>query len=172
LVVEQCPSCGFDGAAWTDRGATTTIAQLPVRYTAAVEGLTDRELHRRPIADWWSIAEYVDHVRETMFGMRFILAIALEAPGTDLGNPPPPRFDPVARLVEVNAALGGLREQAEQLHDQLEQLAESSWASTVVVGGEIVDVHWMARHAVHDATHHFADIQRLRVLLSNTPGPA
>jgi hypothetical protein len=165
LVVEQCPHCGFDGTAWTDRGATTTIAQLPVRYAAAVEGLTGRELQRRPIADWWSIAEYVDHVRETMFGMRFILVIALEAPGTDLGNAPPSRFDPDARLVDLSAALGGLRAQAEQLHDQLEQLAESSWESTVVVGGEIVDVHWIARHAVHDATHHLADIERLRVLL-------
>jgi hypothetical protein len=162
LVVEQCPQCGFDGAAWTDGDATTMIAELPARCAASIDGLRDNELQRRPITSMWSIAEYLDHVRETTFGMRFILAIALEAPGTDLGEPPASSFDPAPRLVDVRAALDGLREEAEQLHEQLRQLAGPSWESTVVVGGEVVDVHWIARHAVHDATHHLSDIERLR----------
>lgn len=165
MVIEQCPQCGFDGTAWTDRGATTTIAQLPTRCAAAIDGLPDNEVQRRPIATMWSIAEYLDHIRETTFGMRFLLAIALEARGTDLGEPPTSTFDPEPCLVDVPAALDGLREQAEQLHDQLDQLTESSWGSTVVVGGEAFDVHWIARHAVHDATHHLTDIEKLRGLL-------
>jgi hypothetical protein len=165
VVVERCAQCGFDGAAWTDHDATSTIAELPARWAAAIDGLRDGELHRRPVASMWSIAEYLDHVRETTFGMRFILATALEAPGTDLGEPPASRFDPVPRGVDVPAALDGLRAEAQQLHDQLRELAESSWDSTVVVGGEVVDVHWIARHAVHDATHHLSDIEQLRVRL-------
>jgi DinB superfamily len=162
LVVEHCPQCGFDGAAWTDHDATTMIAQLPARFAASIDGIPDGELQRRPVTSMWSIAEYLDHVRETTFGMRFILATALDAPGTDLGEPPTSRFDPEPRVVDVRAALDGLREEAEQLHDQLRQLAESSWESTVAVGSEVVDVHWIARHAVHDATHHLSDIERLR----------
>jgi len=162
LVVEDCPQCGFDGAAWTDRDATTMIAQLPAGFASAIDGLRDRELQRRPVASMWSIAEYLDHVRETTFGMRFILATALEASGTDLGEPPASRFDLEPRLIDVRAALDGLGEEAQQLHNQLRRLAEPSWESTVVVGGEVVDVHWIARHAVHDATHHRSDIERLR----------
>jgi DinB family protein len=146
-------------------GAIATIAELPARCIAAIDGLPAGDLQRRPAPDSWSIAEYVDHVRETTFGMRFILAIALEAPGTDLGEPPASRFDPEPRAVDVQTALDGLGAQAEQLHDQLEHLAAPAWESTVVVGGERVDVHWIARHAVHDATHHLTDIERLRALL-------
>ena len=165
MVVEQCRQCGFDGTDWSDVEAIAVIAQLPARCTAAIDGLADPALQRRPIPDSWSIAEYIDHVRETTFGMRFILATALEAPGTDLGEPPASRFDPAPRGVDVPAALDGLRAEAQQLHDQLRELAESSWDSTVVVGGEVVDVHWIARHAVHDATHHLSDIEQLRVRL-------
>jgi hypothetical protein len=162
LVIERCADCGFDGAAWTDQDATTTIAELPARFAAAIDGLRDGQLHRRPVTTLWSIAEYLDHVRETTFGMRFILSTALDAPGTDLGEPPASRFDPEPRAVDVPAALHGLREEAQQLHDQLRRLPEPSWASTVVVGGEVLDVHWIARHAVHDATHHLSDVERLR----------
>jgi hypothetical protein len=165
MVVERCRPCGFDGTDWSDVEAIALIAELPDRCTGAIDGLADRDLQRRPIPDSWSIAEYVDHVRETTFGMRFILAVALEGPGTDLGEPPASTFDPEPRVVDVPAALAGLRDQAEQLHDQLEQLAAPAWDVTVVIGGETVDVHWIARHAVHDSTHHLTDIARLRGLL-------
>jgi hypothetical protein len=165
VVVEQCRECGFDGTDWSDVEAIALIAELPARCTAAIDGVAARDLQRRPIPDAWSIAEYIDHVRETTFGMRFILATALEAPGTDLGEAPASRFDPEPRAVDVPAALAGLRDQAEQLHDQLEQLAAPAWDAAVVIDGETVDVHWIARHAVHDATHHLMDIARLRGLL-------
>lgn len=165
MPVERCRQCGFDGADWSDVEAIDVIAQLPDRCAAAIDGLADRDLQRRPISDSWSIAEYVDHMRETTFGMRFLLATALEAPGTDLGEPPASTFDPEPRSVDVPAALDGLRAQAGQLHDELEQLAAPVWDATVVIGGETVDGHWIARHAVHDATHHLVDIARLRGLL-------
>jgi hypothetical protein len=165
VLIERCAPCGFDGAAWTDLDATAAIADLPARFSAVVDGLGDDGLQRRPVANMWSIAEYVDHVRETTFGMRFILGVALETPGTDLGEPPAAPFDPEPRPVDVPAALDRLRSEAEQLHDQLDRLDAPEWESTVVIGGEVVDVHWIARHAVHDATHHLTDIERLRGLL-------
>jgi hypothetical protein len=33
------------------------------------------------------------------------------------------------------------------------------------VDGDELDVHWIARHAVHDSTHHLDDIARLRAAL-------
>jgi hypothetical protein len=162
MPVERCAQCGFDSTDWSDAEAVDAIAQLPDRCTAAIDGLDDADLQRRPIPDSWSIAEYLDHMRETTFGMRFLLATALETPGTDLGEPPVSPFDPEPRRVDVPAALGGLRAQAEQLHDELAQLPAPAWDATVVIGGETVDGHWIARHAVHDATHHLIDIARLR----------
>lgn len=163
--MERCGECGFDGGGWTDRAALDAIAGLPARWLQALDGLPDEDLQRRPIVDRWSVAEYADHVRETLFGMRFLLDTVIDAPGTDLGAPPAPAFDPEARPIDVDRALGGLRSEAVQLHDQLTALDETAWASTVVVGADEVDVPWIARHAVHDATHHLGDVERLRALL-------
>jgi len=34
-----------------------------------------------------------------------------------------------------------------------------------IVDGDRVDLHWIARHAVHDPTHHLRDVARLRAAL-------
>src|SRR5918996_2691047 len=63
----------------------------------------------------WSIAESCDHVREVLFGMRFMLDVAVVDPGTDLGPAPKPRFDPVSRAVDVTEALAGISHGAGEL---------------------------------------------------------
>jgi hypothetical protein len=32
----------------------------------------------------------------------------------------------------------------------------------VMLDGTDVDLHWIVRHAVHDASHHLLDVKRLR----------
>jgi hypothetical protein len=113
----------------------------------------------------WSIAEYVDHVREVLFGMRFLLDVALADPGTDLGDAPVPTLEPEPRVVDVDAALAGLAAEAEQLGDTLAATTPKAWTSQVIVDGDELDVHWIARHAVHDPTHHLDDVARLRATL-------
>jgi hypothetical protein len=162
VIVERCEQCGFDGGIWSDTSATQAIGGLPAQWVEAVGGLTADDVHRRPISGMWSVAEYADHVREMLFGMRFVLDVAVAAPGQDLGDPPEPRFEPEPRLVDVAAALSGIVREASELHDRLAALSTPAWESTVILGGDEVDPHWVARHAVHDATHHFADVQRLR----------
>ena len=110
----------------------------------------------------WSIAEYVDHVREVLFGMRFVLDTTLAEPGTDLSEPPEPRFDPEPRIIDVEEALSGIDREANALRHRLGELPDSSWGSTAIVAGDEIDAHWIARHAVHDATHHLLDVDRLR----------
>ena len=124
------------------------IAQLPAGFASAIEGLRDSELQRRPVATMWSIAEYIDHVRETTFGMRFILADrARSLRHRSRGNPQRRG----STLSPASSTCGrhsmGYARGAQQLHDQLRRLAEPSWESTVMVGGEIVDVRLIARHA-------------------------
>ena len=90
---------------------------------------------RRPTAQMWSIAEYTDHVRETVFGMRFLLDIALADPGLDLGEPPQPVFEPDAREIDVEASLAGFDHEVFELCSALAGLPAQSWRLSVVVGG-------------------------------------
>jgi hypothetical protein len=163
--VETCDECGFDGRAWSDADAVSTISDLPRRFSDAVAGLADADLERRPIPTMWSIAEYVDHVREVLFGMRFLLDSALDDPGGDLGDAPAPSFEPEPRAIDVDAALAGLAAEAQELGDALAAAPSDMWNSHVIVDGDELDLHWIARHAVHDPTHHLGDIARLRASL-------
>jgi hypothetical protein len=163
--VETCDECGFHARAWADAEAIGAISDLPGRYSDAVAGLADTDLRRRPIPTMWSIAEYVDHVREVLFGMRFLLDSALTDPGSDLGDGPTPTFEPEPRAIDVDAALPGLAAEAELLSDALAAAPSDAWTSHVVMNGDELDVHWIARHAVHDSTHHLGDLARLRAAL-------
>jgi hypothetical protein len=113
----------------------------------------------------WSIAEYVDHVREVLFGMRFLLDTALQGSGADLGEAPDPVFEAEPRVIDIEAALSGLEREAGQLNDTLAATPAGVWASHVIMGGEELDLHWIARHAVHDPSHHLRDVARLRASL-------
>jgi hypothetical protein len=110
----------------------------------------------------WSIAEYADHVREVLFGMRFLLDTAISDPGTDLGESPSPQVASEPRQIDVEAALGGIGNEARSLSQKLLELSSDDWFLTVTFDGTSVDPHWIARHTVHDATHHLLDIARLR----------
>jgi hypothetical protein len=165
MPIERCAQCGFDSDAWSDASAMEAIVQLPARWMAAVSGLSTEELRRRPVSDMWSIAEYTDHVREVLFGMRLVLDTATESPGTDLGDPPEAPFDPEPRPIDVPVALSGIEHEARELYGRLTDVPSASWEAVVLVGGEEIDLHWIARHAVHDATHHLDDVVRLRIRL-------
>ena len=165
MTTEKCELCGFDGSDWSDASALEAVAELPARWARAVSGLTSRDVLRRPVAEMWSIAEYTDHVREVLFGMRFLLDAAVSQPGTDLGLSPDSRFDPEPRPIEVEGALAGIAREATGLQESLSELPDGAWASTVVLDGTEVGPRWIVRHAVHDASHHLLDVERLRQAL-------
>ena len=159
---ERCDECGFDSETWTEDAALDAIGGLPTQWRRAVADLEHDALNRRAIPDTWSIAEYVDHVREVLFGMRFVLDSAVADPGVRLGPAPEPAFTPVAREIDVARALGGLEREALQLRDRLTSLAGDDWTASAVVGEDAVDARWICRHAVHDAMHHLDDVRKLR----------
>lgn len=162
MDVERCAECGFDGSAWTDSEAIAAIGELPERWADAVAGVDDPDLLHRPFADRWSIGEYADHVRGVLFGMRFVLDIAISSPGTDLGPAPPSSFSPEPAAIDVAAAIDQLRDEAGQLARRLSDIDGAAWSNFVGFDGAQHDVGWIARHAVHDATHHLVDVRRLR----------
>jgi hypothetical protein len=168
VPVERCDQCGFDGEVWSDAAAVDAIAALPEHWEAALRGLPVEEARRRPLPDQWSIAEYADHVREVLFGMRFLLDSAVAEPGVDLGDPPEPAFSDQPRAVDVAATLEGIAVEASALHRRLAALPREAWGASAVVGGDERDAHWVCRHAVHDASHHLQDVARLRGLLASS----
>jgi hypothetical protein len=165
VSVERCQECGFNADDWSDAGAIAAIQHLPSQWSSALDGLSLGDQLRRPVQQRWSIAEYTDHVREVLFGMRFLLDAAISQPGTDLGPLPPSEFSTEPRQIDVQSALVGLDHEARLLSRQLSELPVDDWLLTVTFDGNAVDPHWIARHVVHDATHHLLDIVRLRSAL-------
>jgi DinB superfamily len=165
MEVEQCDECGYDADDWSDSRAVTAIEGLPACWHEALAGLTPGELHRRPKPAMWSIAEYADHVREVLFGMRFLLDTAVITPGADLGESPASTFDPEPRRIEIKVALAGIEREATALWERLSRLSPDQWNLVVKLDGDDVNPHWIARHVVHDATHHLGDVAHLRAAL-------
>jgi hypothetical protein len=169
MRAERCDECGFDSDAWTDAAATEALGLLGTQWAEAISGLEPEQLQTRPIADRWSIAEYMDHVREVLFGMRFLLDSAINDPGIDLGTAPEPAFTPTPRLIDIPAALEGVAREASSLQDGLRGIPPEAWTATARFDDGEVDAHWICRHAIHDATHHLGDVRRLRAALSAAP---
>lgn len=162
MPIEYCQVCGFDGSAYTDHEAIEAVRTLPDSWTDAIKEVDPDDLQCRPIDGMWSIAEYSDHIRETAFSMRFVLDTILTSPGTTLGELPEPRFDPQPRLIDSERALSLFSSEIAQLIDALRMIAPEQWDATCTIGSDTVDIHWIARHIVHDVTHHLADVARLR----------
>lgn len=158
--MERCDECGFDGSEWTDRTALDAVKDLPGQWRMAVSGLTVSDLQRRPLSDRWCIVEYADHVREVVFGMRVLLDVAVDQPGTDLGESPEPLFDPEPRAVNLDATLARIDEEVTRLRMSFAALATDAWASTVILDGEEIDPHWIERDMP-------STIQRIISLTSN-----
>jgi hypothetical protein len=97
--------------------------------------------------------------------MRFVRDTAIAQPGTDLGESPPSQFNPQPRQIDMQVALDGIDHEARSLRQQLAGLSSDDWSLTVHLDGTSVDPHWIARHVVHDASHHLLDVERLRSAL-------
>ncbi len=107
MVAERCDECRFDGARWTDQDVLTTLGVLGELWDGYLEGAAGRVLHTRPKPDQWSIAEYTGHLAETLWAMRFLVAVAREAAGRDLGEVHGRPFDPEPSEVDLEAARPG-----------------------------------------------------------------
>ena len=165
-VPETCDQCGFDAAQWNRQDTINTIRCLPTFARHAVSDLPAELESKRPSAGVWSIAEYVDHMREMVFGNRFMVDLALENPGVDLGEAP---ADPDERpVVALDTALDGLVGELGQLWERVRNFTDDQWSAHAVLDGKAKHVDWIARHVVHDCLHHVDDIARIRHELGDT----
>jgi DinB superfamily len=163
--VDRCDACGFDyfGFARTDVGD-----QLRSLAEAHAERLTETPaayLRAHPV-EGWSALEYGCHVRDVLLTQRarigqaqvedepeFVpmgrdeLAIAMRY---DEQEPDRVAVELVAAADALVAVLGGLD--------------ETGWARTGIYGyptRALRDVDWIARHTIHELSHHLGDVDRV-----------
>jgi hypothetical protein len=162
--MHACDECGYDYAALPRPALAPAIvlgaAQHAARLTAAPDGL-----RHRPAPDVWSPLEYACHVRDVLVVQR---ARLLRTQAEDQPTFPP--MDRERRVVEdayneqePARVAGELCSAAAALADVLGSLDEAAWARTGVYNfpaPSVRDVDWIARHTLHEVTHHLMDVDR------------
>lgn len=161
-VRESCAQCGFDSDLYDCADTISSQTIIPAVLGAAAEGLDREVLATRPDDATWSIAEYVDHVREVAFGNRFAIESALASPGVDLGDPPDTALQSEQKEIDLAPTLEKVRNEYRLLHELLRGLDDAQWRAALTVAGELRTVGWFGRHVLHDGIHHMADIGRIR----------
>ncbi|HSR30920.1 MAG TPA: DinB family protein, partial [Anaerolineae bacterium] len=88
--VEKCPTCAARPATfkrflpvyWLDAldpiAALERLRQTPFEVAAALEGLSEEEMNRRPADGGWAIRNIVSHLRDAQGVLRFRLGLFLE----------------------------------------------------------------------------------------------
>lgn len=163
--LDHCRACGFDADGWDDGDTITTLGALAPLAAYWCEPLGRELLNERPRPDVWSAAEYLDHTRETLFGMRFLVDSALDDPDRDLGPAIEPGPPGSPRTLDPEATMAGLGEEARQLAHRLRTIEPERWDDAVVLGGRRHTVRWASRHAIHDAWHHLVDVASIGATL-------
>ena len=150
--IERCDACGFDATEWDVRDTRNTLKNLATLPQIWIGHLDDEVANTRTAPDRWSIAEYVDHLREVAFGMRMVVEVALDEPGKDLGPQLEPPDPGEPRDLDLDAALRGLAAEASALHGVLLAAGDDAWEQAVTIGERPHSIGWADRQATRQ--HH------------------
>jgi len=160
-VNETCDECGFDASRWTHQDAIETVWMAGHLAKVAAD-VDDTIANTRPDAATWSIGEYVDHVSDVfaLIGQGAQLAVA--SPGTTVDTPEGPEFDPVARHVDLHAALDRLMAEGAESAALFRAIQAEDLDAQIHVGSDTWTPRRLVLHLCHDLTHHLMDIGRIR----------
>ncbi|MDW3218887.1 MAG: MOSC domain-containing protein [Acidimicrobiales bacterium] len=164
---ETCDQCGFDAAEWNDLDTRRTLGCADALFAVWTDGMSDADRNRRPADDTWSVLEYHDHNRRTLFGLRALCEVALETPGTDIGPDIEPSPPGPARELDADEVASAFAEEARTFASRLAELTDEQMRHHIVIGGNERTVGWASRHAVHDLWHHLVDIAAIRRTLGD-----
>jgi hypothetical protein len=162
-----CSECGFDYDATDPTAVADLVAKHERRYVAPLSrGLPDEDLdallRAHPDAGGWSALEYACHVRDALalYDSRIDRVLSEERPQL-----PAMRRDEVAVERDYNGQVPAvvateIGTAARGLADRLRAVPPDGWERVGVRDGEELSVAWMARNALHEASHHLLDIGR------------
>jgi len=174
----SCPECGLDYEAMPPDEAITAIRKFGRRYRAPLTRLLPGEdesiLRTRPAPETWSALEYAAHVRDVFANYAGWVGLMLAEDEPVLEGMVPDEAV-VARayneqiLVEVVTELA---ERAEDLAATFEEVPDDGWQRTGTRRNEERSVESLARHAVHEGSHHLLDIGRGLRTVRSASAPA
>jgi MOSC domain-containing protein YiiM len=164
---ETCAQCGFDTTEWNDQDTVSTIRAAHRLVGFWIERVDDVDYNRRPSDEVWSIGEYINHIRETMFAMRLVQSAANADSGIDLGAKIEPASAGQPKTFDRERSCQELKAEVGAFSALLAQLDETAWDDHVVLGGDKRSAQWASRHAVHDLWHHLIDISDVRAAIGD-----
>ena len=156
-----CTACGIAYPAVTVDAARAAIALLPGRYAAALRGVPEEALRRRPEPAVWSAIEYLCHVRDVyaVFTIRLHRARTETDPPLEsmLNDLRARRFD--YAHAELRPVVDQLRAHVTGFLAELDRVGVADWGRPVHrYPGEQRTTLWLARQAAHEGRHHLRDI--------------
>jgi hypothetical protein len=157
---ERCAACGFDGTRLTVADAVTALRSVGPRWRRLFKDVEPETLRTRPSPDVWSALEYTAHTRDVIAMNGWAMNEILKGDHPD--------FPEIAPDEPGVTTLGELEANAERMAARAEREMPEHWARAARVGAEEMDAGYVLRHAVHDATHHLRDVER--VLAKNLEG--
>jgi hypothetical protein len=161
---ERCAECGFDGTRLSAGDAIAALRTLGPRWRQAFKDRPDEILRSRPAPNVWSPLEYAAHTRDVLMlnglGMHEILRG--HSPELPPVEPDEEAADHGYNELDPNRVLDELDANARRIADRASRVVGAEpWTRSARIGGRDVDAGWVLRHALHDATHHLRDVERI-----------
>jgi len=170
---EKCPACHFDGAELAGNGILGALRGLGPRWAALLADAGD-ELRVRPTPVTWSAIEYAAHSRDITALHRWAVDEALT--GNELVLPAidaDELIDSAADDYEgadPTAVTDALQSAATAMADAAGTAGEATWDHGITIGESRSSVRRLLEHALHDSTHHLADVSDGLAALRSHPG--
>ena len=159
---ERCSQCGFDGSRYNDPELLGAIRTLIPRWQELLDS-AGPELHDRPQPEVWSALEYAAHSRDitALHVLGVMAALQEDEPvvggiGDDVIQSAADAYGD-EHLLDVQR---GLAAELTGLADRAGAAAPRAWSRGLVISGTRMDVRALLEHALHDSTHHVADVER------------
>ncbi|MEO6317156.1 MAG: hypothetical protein ABIP36_00080 [Acidimicrobiales bacterium] len=159
---ERCSQCGFDGSRYDDPELLDAIRALIPQWQELLTS-AGPELRDRPQPEVWSAFEYAAHSRDITALHVFGVMAALQEDEPVVGDIGDDVIQSAAdayggeHLLDVQ---GGLTAELAGLADRAAAAAPGAWSRGLIITGTRMDVRALLEHALHDSTHHVADVER------------
>ena len=166
-----CEECGFDGDALSPIDAATALRSFARRYRAPLTRFLpgedgDAVVRERPDASTWSALEYACHVRDVfdIYALRLQTTLVENTPTLEsMGRDERAKRDRYNEQDPTTVA-DELASRADRLAGVVEGVDAADWERTAIhpyPEPAPRTLLWMARHVVHEGSHHLLDIGRV-----------
>lgn len=165
---ERCAGCGLDWSSISPGDAEVAVRSFPRRWRAALGAFGEDEdadalVRRRPEPSSWSAIEYACHLRDVLelYEGHVRSALVEDRPMIASADVEASAEERRYREQDLTTVLDELADRCGRLASTLDGVAADDWKRSAVRDGEEISVLWMARHAVHEGSHHLRDAERV-----------